>query len=167
LAIGGVGFASRDALELASVGENDLDAVGIEEFEERNPVDAGAFEGGGDDVGLLEPVEELEEIGSGGVEDADFGGTVGSGSTDEMLFAADIDAGDVVAESRDAKGAGAPGGFRVRGGFMFHGANRGTQSPRGVRKESHLGESRRPRHCTNAGGARLKPGQKAPVLEGL
>jgi hypothetical protein len=136
-------------------------------LEERNPVGAGAFEGGGDDVGLLEPVEELEEIGSGGVEDADFGGTVGSGSTDEMLFAADIDAGDVVAESRDAKGAGAPGGFRVRGGFMFHWCKSSDTKPAWRKKGiSSRGESKTS-PLYNAGGARLKPGQKAPVLEGL
>jgi hypothetical protein len=127
-AIGSVGFAAGDALELTGVDEEDFDAVGIEEFEERNPVDAGAFEGSGDDIGLLEPVKELEEIGGGGAKDADFGRTIGSGSTDEMVFAADVDAGDVGTEHRDAKGAGAPGRFRVRGGFVFHGVNQGHKA---------------------------------------
>ena len=58
LAVGEVGLASGDVLDVGSVDQVDLEAAPFQEFEDGNPIDAGGLHRHGVHAAILEPVGE-------------------------------------------------------------------------------------------------------------
>jgi hypothetical protein len=57
-----IGFAARDMLDVARIHEQDLEAAGFKDLEDRNPIHARRFHGDRRDTGLLEPIGQSMEI---------------------------------------------------------------------------------------------------------
>ena len=108
LAIEPIGFrAARDALGWARVDQEHLQALGLSQFKQGNPVDPGGLHGDGGDATGEEPVGEGVEGGGAGAETADGLGVAARGHGNPVLRLANVDASGVGVV--DLEGVGEPG----------------------------------------------------------
>jgi hypothetical protein len=111
LAVEPIGFrAPRDTLGLAGIDEEDLQAAGLEQFEQGNPVDTGGFHGDSGDPTVEEPVSQGVEIGSEGAETTHGLGVASRRHGDPGLGFADVNANGMGVA--DLEGFGEHGGLR-------------------------------------------------------
>jgi hypothetical protein len=95
LTIEDVGFASRDTLDGMSADQTALKAAQFQNFEERDPVDTGAFHGDGHNAVLIEPVSDGMQINGIGAKRANDLGIVFGWDTAPDFVGADIDTGSM------------------------------------------------------------------------
>ena len=57
-----IGFAARDVLDVARIHQEDLEAAGFKDLEDRNPIHARRFHGDRRDAGRLQPIGQSMEI---------------------------------------------------------------------------------------------------------
>lgn len=91
LAIQNIGLLARDVFNVAGVDDEDFKAARFENFEDRDPVDAGGFHGHGIDLSGCEPIRESMEISGEGGERADGSIEAVLGDGGPNLLIADIE----------------------------------------------------------------------------
>ena len=91
------GAATR---ELPRFDQADLEALGFQELEQGNPVDAGGFQGDRCHAALLQPRDDLLKIGGVGAELADPVAVTVGGDADHMHVGMDVDPGRVGVNDR-------------------------------------------------------------------
>ena len=95
LAIEDIGLLAGDILDVSGIDDEDLKTVLFEDFEGRDPVDAGGFHSNGGDLGFFEPVSEGMEIGGESGKLPDGSVETAFGDSGPNLLIADIETGSV------------------------------------------------------------------------
>jgi len=81
-----------------------MDAASFQDLEQGDPVDAGGFHGDGLDAVLDQPIGDSVQVGGIGAEGTHDLGLVGAGDADVGLLGADVGAGGVGVDDRQAFG---------------------------------------------------------------
>ena len=95
LAVHDIGLAARDVFHVMGVDEHHVEAAGLQDLVEGDPVDAGGFHGYGGDAADREPVREAVELRRHGRERAHRGRVSADRDGDVMLGGPAIDAGGI------------------------------------------------------------------------
>jgi hypothetical protein len=87
----------------------DLKALGFQELKQRNPIDTGGFQSDGSHAALLQPCDDLLEIGSVGAELSDRVGVPVGWDTNHVHIGMHVDLGRIWVDDLQRRGRGRDG----------------------------------------------------------